>query len=48
VTLFDKSGSAGGRMATRRVQTPIGPPQFDHGAQYFKASTPQFTARVER
>lgn len=48
VTLFDKSRSAGGRMATRRVQTPLGETQFDHGAQYFKASTPQFTARVER
>jgi renalase len=48
VTLFDKSRSAGGRMATRRVQTPLGPTQFDHGAQYFKVSAPQFAACVER
>jgi len=47
-TLFDKSRSAGGRLATRRLQTPLGPTQFDHGAQYFKASTAQFAARIER
>ena len=47
-TLFDKSRSAGGRLATRRLQTPLGPTQFDHGAQYFKATTPQFAAQCEQ
>ena len=47
-TLFDKSRSAGGRLATRRLQTPLGPTQFDHGAQYFKASTAQFARCVEQ
>jgi renalase len=42
VTIFDKSRGVGGRMATRR----IGDLQFDHGAQYFTARGPDFTALV--
>ena len=40
VTLFDEGRGAGGRMATRRVITPVGETAFDHGAQYFKARDP--------
>ncbi len=38
VTVFDKSGRAGGRMATR--DSPFG--SFDHGAQYFTVRDPRF------
>lgn len=48
VVLFDKSRSAGGRMSTRRVATPRGEAQFDHGAQYFTVRDARFGARVER
>lgn len=41
--LFDKSRGLGGRMATRR----IGALAFDHGAQYFTARGPRFSALVE-
>ena len=48
VMLFEKSRSAGGRTSTRRIATPLGDAQFDHGAQYFTARDPRFQARVER
>ncbi|MFM8940069.1 MAG: FAD-dependent oxidoreductase, partial [Phenylobacterium sp.] len=35
VQLFDKARGPGGRMSTRRVETPLGTIGFDHGAQYF-------------
>jgi renalase len=38
VTVFEKSGGFGGRMATRRS----GAYQFDHGAQYFTARSTEF------
>jgi renalase len=38
VTIFDKSRGLGGRMSTRRTAKF----QFDHGAQYFTAKTPEF------
>ena len=38
VAVFEKSGGAGGRMAT--VQTPFG--SFDSGAQYFTVRDPRF------
>ncbi|MBT8148241.1 MAG: FAD-dependent oxidoreductase [Gammaproteobacteria bacterium] len=38
VTVFEKSGGFGGRMATRRA----GGFQFDHGAQYFTARSTEF------
>lgn len=47
VTLFDKGRGPGGRMSTRRVDTPAGQASFDHGAQYFTARAPAFAARVE-
>lgn len=46
VRLFDKGRSAGGRMSTRRMPTPLGDALFDHGAQYFTASTPAFAAQI--
>jgi renalase len=42
VALFDKGRGPGGRISTRRVQTPLGEVSFDHGAQYFTARDPRF------
>lgn len=47
VTLFDKGRGPGGRMSTRRFQTPLGEAIADHGAQYFTARDPRFRAEVE-
>lgn len=38
VNIFEKSRGLGGRMATRRAEDF----QFDHGAQFFTARSPQF------
>jgi predicted NAD/FAD-dependent oxidoreductase len=46
VTLIDKSRGPGGRMSTRRVDTPLGQVAFDHGAQYFTARDAGFRAQV--
>jgi predicted NAD/FAD-dependent oxidoreductase len=46
--LFDKGRGPGGRMATRRLQTPLGEVAFDHGAQYFTARDADFQRLVER
>ncbi len=46
VSLFDKGRGAGGRMSTRRMETPLGEVAFDHGAQYFTARDPAFMAEV--
>lgn len=46
VVLFDKGRGLGGRMATRRMETPLGPVAFDMGAQFFTARDPQFAAEV--
>ena len=43
-TLFDKGRRIGGRMATRQA----GDLAFDHGAQYFTAKGPSFSAMVAR
>ncbi len=42
VSLFDKGRGPGGRMSTRRVDTPSGQASFDHGAQYFTVRDPGF------
>jgi renalase len=47
VHVFDKGRGPGGRMSTRRVQTPQGEVQFDHGAQYFTARDPAFAAIIQ-
>lgn len=44
---FDKGRGPGGRMSTRRIETPSGAIAFDHGAQYFTARDPGFVAQVE-
>jgi predicted NAD/FAD-dependent oxidoreductase len=40
--LFDKGRGAGGRLSTRRAQTPVGELTFDHGAQFVTARTASF------
>ncbi len=47
VSLYDKGRGTGGRMATRRTETPLGAACFDHGAQYFTARDPEFRRQVE-
>lgn len=44
--LFDKGRGPGGRMSTRRIDSPLGPVAFDHGAQYFTVRDPAFAAQV--
>jgi len=46
--LFDKGHGPGGRMSTRRIDTPLGKAAFDHGAQYLTARDPAFVEQVER
>ncbi len=48
VIVFDKGRGPGGRMSTRRIDTPVGEAAFDHGAQYLTAHDPAFVAQVER
>ena len=45
--LFDKGRRPGGRMSTRRLETPLGEAAFDHGAQYFTARDPGFRRLVD-
>jgi hypothetical protein len=47
VQVFEKSRGIGGRMATRRIATPAGAAQFDHGAQFFTVREPSFRTAVE-
>lgn len=47
VTLLDKGRGPGGRMSTRRIDTPLGQASFDHGAQYFTARDPGFLKQVQ-
>jgi predicted NAD/FAD-dependent oxidoreductase len=46
VALFDKGRGPGGRMSTRRMETPLGAAAFDHGAQYFTARDCGFVKQV--
>ncbi|MBX9885085.1 MAG: FAD-dependent oxidoreductase [Novosphingobium sp.] len=48
VTLFDKGRKAGGRMASRRIETAQGEASFDFGAQYFTVRDSAFAADVAR
>ncbi len=48
VVLFDKGRGPGGRMSTRRMQTPLGQASFDHGAQYFTVRDARFADQVRR
>jgi len=44
VSLFDKGRGVGGRLSSRRAETPLGEMRFDHGAQYVTAQSASFTA----
>lgn len=49
VILFEKSRGPGGRMPTRWLNRDVSPPLgFDHGTQYFQASTPAFVEMIEQ
>lgn len=48
VTLFDKGRGAGGRMSTRRIESPLGEASFDFGAQYFTVRAESFRIQVEK
>jgi renalase len=45
--LFDKGRGAGGRLSTRRAETPLGEALIDHGAQFVTAETPAFQALID-
>lgn len=45
--LFDKGRGPGGRMSSRRSQTPHGEARFDHGAQFVTASSAEFAALLD-
>lgn len=47
VRLFDKGRGAGGRMSTRRAETPMGELRWDYGAQYFTARDAAFAGAIE-
>lgn len=47
-TVFDKGRGPGGRLATRRIDSPMGPLSFDHGAQFFTARGARFAAEIAR
>ncbi|MEM9465516.1 MAG: FAD-dependent oxidoreductase [Actinomycetota bacterium] len=46
VRIVDKGRGVGGRMASRRVDTPAGTARFDHGAQFFTTRSDAFTETV--
>lgn len=46
VRLFDKGRAPGGRLATRRAEHAGRRLQFDHGAQYLRATGPGFAAAI--
>lgn len=48
VTVLDKGRGPGGRMSTRRIDTPLGQVSFDHGAQYFTVRDKGFSTAVQR
>ncbi|MDO8901364.1 MAG: NAD(P)-binding protein [Phenylobacterium sp.] len=46
VQVLDKGRGPGGRMSTRRIETPQGQVSFDHGAQFFTVRDPAFATRA--
>ena len=48
VRLYDKGRGPGGRLSTRRAQTPVGEVRWDHGAQYFTVRSKAFSEEVVR
>lgn len=47
VGVFDKGRGPGGRLASRRFETPFGEARADHGAQYVTAREPAFAALLQ-
>jgi len=47
VTVFDKGRGPGGRLSTRRIDTPAGQVRFDHGAMGFRPRSEEFAAACE-
>lgn len=47
IRVFDKGRGPGGRMSTRRMQTPVGEVRWDHGAQFFTARDAGFASAVQ-
>ncbi len=45
--LFDKGRGPGGRLSTRRAETPLGEVRIDHGAQFVTAETAGFQALID-
>ncbi|MGY6627605.1 MAG: NAD(P)/FAD-dependent oxidoreductase [Oceanicaulis sp.] len=45
--LFDKGRGPGGRLSTRRAETPQGEARIDHGAQFVTAETAEFQALLD-
>lgn len=43
---FDKGRGPGGRMSTRRIDTPPAQTAFDYGVQYFTVRDPAFVTQV--
>lgn len=46
--VFDKGRGAGGRLSTRRAETPLGEALIDHGAQFVTAETADFQALIDQ
>ena len=46
--VVDKGRGVGGRMASRRIETPHGTARFDHGAQFFTTRSDAFRTTVEQ
>ncbi|MEO0492371.1 MAG: FAD-dependent oxidoreductase [Actinomycetota bacterium] len=46
IRVVDKGRGVGGRMASRRMDTPAGQARFDHGAQFFTTRSDVFSATV--
>lgn len=46
VSLFDKGRGPGGRLSSRRIETPAGTAVFDFGAQYFTVRDDAFAEEV--
>ena len=46
VTIFDKGRGPGGRLATRRIEAEGRKLEFDHGAQYLRAESPDFASAL--
>ncbi|MEQ8406547.1 MAG: NAD(P)-binding protein [Oceanicaulis sp.] len=45
--VFDKGRGPGGRLSSRRAETPLGEVSFDHGAQFVTAQTQSFQRFLE-